>query len=311
MTDHGPLVYLDRETGALREEKVLAGPFLDWCYNSGSGRLFTDLVLRRRWFSCAYGHLQRTRWSRRRIGPFVERFAVDVDDIGRPLSEFGSFAAFFEREIDLSRRPVRGEPDVCIAPADGRVLAVPRVTRADRFRIKQAEFDLERMLADDRMARRYDGGSLFLTRLYLSDYHHFHFPDGGTPGDTRSIGGTYHAVSPYARHAVVPVLTENYRMVCELSSDGFGTIAMVEIGAMTVGSIRQCYEAGVPVERGARKGVFALGGSTVAMLFEPGRIRFDEDLVRNTRDGLETYVKLGESIGRRPAGVRNDPRTGS
>jgi hypothetical protein len=36
------------------------------------------------------------------------------------------------------------------------------------------------------------------------------------------------------------------------------------------------------------------------MLFEPGLIEFDEDLVSHTRNGLETYVRLGDSIGSRP-----------
>ncbi|MBK5096337.1 MAG: phosphatidylserine decarboxylase [Gemmatimonadetes bacterium] len=302
MNDRNPLSYYDRETGAIRDEEIYADVFLDWCYNSRSGRFLTDVLFRRRWISRVYGASQRTRWSRRRIGPFVRRLNVDVDEIVRPLSEFRDFSEFFVREIDLSHRTIRLEPDVCISPADGRALAYTRLESDRTFRIKRSSFNLRQMLGDDALAGRYEGGSLFITRLYLSDYHHFHFPDSGTPGPARAISGGYHAVSPYARRSLVPFFTENFRMVSQFDSISFGLITFVEIGAFTVGSIRQCYEAGQSVERATRKGFFELGGSTVAMLFEPGRIRFDDDLTTHTRNGIETYVKLGDSIGRRPGG---------
>ena len=51
--------------------------------------------------------------------PFIERMNVNVEEIVRPLSEFRNFSEFFAREIDLSRRKIRREHEVCIAPADG------------------------------------------------------------------------------------------------------------------------------------------------------------------------------------------------
>jgi phosphatidylserine decarboxylase len=74
---------------------------------------------------------------------------------------------------------------------------------------------------------------------------------------------------------------------------------MLEVGAFTVGSIRQHFQPGVRVSKGDRKGVFELGGSVVVLLFEQGAIQLDEDLCNNTQSGLETFVRLGESVGRR------------
>jgi phosphatidylserine decarboxylase len=232
--------------------------------------------------------------------PFVKRMNVDVEEIVRPLSEFRSFSEFFAREIDLSRREIRREPEVCIAPADGRALAYHQIESHRTYRIKRATFNLQQLVGDEVLARRYHNGSVFITRLYLSDYHHFHFPDSGVPGPAKSIDGGYYAVSPYARRKLVPFYTENHRMVSQLDSDNFGQIVIVEIGAFTVGSIKQCYESGQPVDRATRKGFFELGGSTVVMLFEPDRILFEDDLVENTGNEIETYVKLGDSIGRQP-----------
>jgi phosphatidylserine decarboxylase len=52
------------------------------------------------------------------------------------------------------------------------------------------------------------------------------------------------------------------------------------------------------VRRGTRKGYFELGGSVVLLLFAPGAVRFDADLVENSASGIETYVPMGASLGR-------------
>jgi len=145
---------------------------------------------------------------------------------------------------------------------------------------------------------KFGGGSMVVSRLCLTDYHHFHFPDSGVPGEALSVRGKYYASGPYGLRALVPFYTENYRMLTLLDSDHFGQIAIVEIGAFTVGSIQQRYQSGRHIAKGARKGFFELGGSTVVLLFEKGRIELDKDLCTNTRSEVETYVLLGDSIGR-------------
>ena len=58
--------------------------------------------------------------------------------------------------------------------------------------------------------------------------------------------------------------------------------------------------------KGERKGWFELGGSTVVLVFEQNAILFDADLCANSAAGIETYVHLGESVGRagrKPAAV--------
>jgi phosphatidylserine decarboxylase len=76
----------------------------------------------------------------------------------------------------------------------------------------------------------------------------------------------------------------------------FGKVIMSEVGATMVGSIIQTYKKGI-VEKGEEKGYFEFGGSTVVLLFEKGKIDFDEDLLKNTQNGLETSVLMGERIG--------------
>jgi phosphatidylserine decarboxylase len=105
-------------------------------------------------------------------------------------------------------------------------------------------------------------------------------------------------VSPYSQQKFVPFYSENHRMVTMLDSDHFGQVAMVEVGAFTIGSIQQRYQPGTRVHKGDHKGFFELGGSIVVLIFRKDAISFDADLCDNTLKGIETYVRLGESVGR-------------
>jgi len=42
---------------------------------------------------------------------------------------------------------------------------------------------------------------------------------------------------------------------------------------------------------------FAFGGSTIVVLFPPGSIDFDRDLLSNSSQHLETLIRAGSSIG--------------
>jgi len=59
-------------------------------------------------------------------------------------------------------------------------------------------------------------------------------------------------------------------------------------GACQVGKQRKKFDP---------QGYFAFGGSTTLVLFQPGVIAFDNDLLRNSDQGLETLVKVGSRIG--------------
>jgi phosphatidylserine decarboxylase len=296
--DLGQHAYYNRRSGELIRDRIYARGFVDWLYNSAPGWCLTEFVLSRRWVSRLYGWLNKRRWSRRRIEPFARSLEINLEEVTRPINAFTSFNDFMTRDIDLTKRPINRDPTVCVAPADGRVLAYSVVDADSSFAIKRAWFNLRTLLANEEMADAYSGGSLIVTRLYLTDYHHFHFPDDGAAHAAFPIPGRYFAVSPYSEHRLLPFYAENHRMVTLFESDHFGQIAMIEVGAFTIGSIQQRYRPGARVRKGDHKGFFELGGSIVILLFRKGTIRLDEDLCRNTMSGMETYVRLGESIGR-------------
>lgn len=292
-------MYYDRYSKMLRDERIYASGFLYWMYNSRLGQIATELVMKQKAFSRLYGWFHRQRWSRWKIKPFVESMNVDTEELLYLPEEYPTFNDFFIREIDPSKRTIRAEPHICIAPVDGKVLVYHSIDKEKTFRIKRSPFNLRTFVRDEVLAERFSDGSMAVSRLSLRDYHHFHFPDSGIPSKAVPIEGAYHAGGPYALRRLIPFFTENYRVCMLFESDHFGTVLIVEVGALTVGSIQQRYQPGLHVAKGDHKGFFELG-STVVLLFERGTIEFDEDLRRNTEREFETYVRFGDSIGRVP-----------
>jgi phosphatidylserine decarboxylase len=223
---------------------------------------------------------------------------IDMGESTRSLDEFESFADFFTREIDVGRRPVCSDPLACIAPVDGKVLAFQTVDPETTFPIKRSLFSLSGLLRDPDLTTRFAHGSMVICRLGLADYHHIHFPDSGRPGRAVTIPGRLEAGGPYSLRSLVPFYAENHRMLTPFEADHFGNMVLVEIGALTVGSIRQAFRAGVPVARGAHKGCFELGGSTVVLLFGRGCIELDATLLARTAGGIETRLPMGSPVGR-------------
>jgi phosphatidylserine decarboxylase len=105
---------------------------------------------------------------------------------------------------------------------------------------------------------------------------------------------------------------------------GVGWVAMIEVVALMVGDIVQCYsqseykdpqpvEIGMFLQRGCPKSLFRPGSSTTVLLFQKDRVEFSEDLIRNLyrtdvesryseglgRPVVETDIKVRSTIGHR------------
>ena len=70
----------------------------------------------------------------------------------------------------------------------------------------------------------------------------------------------------------------------------------MEVGAMLVGRIENA-PGERTVRRGEEKGNFAFGGSTVIVMTQKGQVLPDGDILRHSKSGVETRVKLGEHVG--------------
>ncbi|HNC24143.1 MAG TPA: archaetidylserine decarboxylase [Opitutaceae bacterium] len=292
-----PIRYFDRYQQTVLTEKVYGERWLRLAYENPVGRGLVWLLARRIWFSKMYGRRMSKAASAQYILPFIADYNLDVDEFTKSAFDYKNFNEFFFRALKPESRPIVADGDVAVLPADGRHLAFPDVDAADGFYVKGMKFTLAELLGDEALAREYAGGAMLISRLCPVDYHRFHFPVAGTPGEPRLINGWLYSVSPVALRRNLRYLVENKRVVTLIESPRFGQVAMIEIGATNVGSIQQSHIAGRPVAKGGEKGFFAFGGSCVVTLFARGRITFAADLVTQSAQHVETYARMGDRLG--------------
>ena len=293
---NGELCFIDRRDGEVKTETIYGERPLRWVYGNPLGRLAQWLFIRRWFVSAWYGRRMDTVKSSLRIRPFIERYGLDESEFAEPVDEYNTFNEFFYRKLKPSARPVDAAAGSVVFPADGRHLAFADISAEIDFFVKGQSFDLAQFLGDEDLAKRYDGGSMLISRLCPVDYHRFHFPCAGEVGIPRFINGWLYSVNPIALVTRPSIFWENKRVVTLIESTKLGQVQFVEIGATMVGGIRQTYMPGEAVAKGDEKGYFAFGGSSVVVLFEKGRVEFDADLLENTANGLETYARVGERM---------------
>jgi len=292
-----PIRYYNRHTGAMETEQVYGEGFLRWAYGNPLGALALAGLVKRPVFSRWYGRRMSTAASAARIAPFIARYGLDAGEFAEPADSFASFNAFFHRKLKPAARPIDADEASAVFPADGRHLGFERASAIDGVFVKGQRFDLPSLLGDAALAARYAEGALVLSRLCPVDYHRFHFPVAGTPGETRTLPGPLYSVSPLALRQHLAYLWTNKRCLTLLETRRFGTVLMLEIGATCVGTIAQTFSPGSAVAKGAEKGYFAFGGSSTLTLFEPGAIRLEADLRGHSACHTELYARIGSRLG--------------
>jgi phosphatidylserine decarboxylase len=290
---------LDRATKEVVEEKVYGRAAIEAFYGKSSflSSWCLFLIACYPFASKLYGSLQSSRWSRRKVIPFVEKFRVEASEFLYPPEFFTSFNDFFIRKLKRESRPFAGGKDVAIMPADGRYLVYPNIEKADGFVVKGKKFSLEELLQDKKLAQTYAKGSMVIARLCPTDYHRFHFPCSCLPSSPKRIEGHLHSVNPLALRKKIEILSQNKREITELQTSNFGKVLFIEVGATFVGSIHHTFSPNEPYAKGDEKGYFSFGGSSLILLFEPGRIQFDQDLIEASADKVEVKALMGQSLG--------------
>jgi phosphatidylserine decarboxylase len=250
--------------------------------------------------------------------------AVDAQTLDTPRK-------IFERRIRYwDCRPMPGEPEVVVAPADARAL-VGSLRADSQLFIKDKFFAVEELFGRNKRPwlDRFDHGDWAIFRLTPDRYHYNHTPVAGVVADFYEISGRYHACNPGAVVQVVTPYSKNKRVVTVIDTDvaggtGVGLVAMIEVVALMIGDVVQCYSAeryadpqsvrvGMFLARGAPKSRYRPGSSTAVLVFQKGRIRFAPDLVANQLQAevpsrfslgfaqplVETDVKVRSQIARR------------
>lgn len=286
--------FIDRKTGTLVTEIPPAEGLLKFLYSNPLGKLTLLPLVKRKLISRVYGKRMDSPNSVNKIEGFVKDLNIDMSESQKTIAEFTSFNDFFYRKLKSSARPI-GEGFV--SPGDGKLLAFETVSDVKKFFVKGRDFTLNEFLADKALAETYKDASLIILRLAPNDYHRYHFPYTGVPSEMTKIKGRYYSVSPYAlAENFTKVFCENKREFCTLQSKDKGNILIVPVGATMVGSIIETFKPNAQVNKGDEMGYFAFGGSTIVILVDSKKISIDKDLIENTKNKMETFVRMGEKI---------------
>jgi phosphatidylserine decarboxylase len=280
-------------------EKVAGDKYLKWCYESPIGKNLTELLIKKKLFSKIYGAYCDSVLSKRKVPKFIKEFNIDINACLKSENEFNSFNDFFVRELNKESRPITEDENLLISPGDGRLFAYENISINKLLQVKGIHYTLSELIANDEIAKEYEGGTCLILRLCPTDYHRFHFIDDGIPHKSHFIKGNYYSVNPVAVERIPKLYCQNKREWSIFKSDNFDDVLHIEVGATCVGSIIQTYNPNSRIEKGTEKGYFKFGGSTTILFFKKNTIKVDEDIITQTNKGFECMVLMGSIIGRK------------
>lgn len=263
---------------------------LSTLYGSALGRLLLK-PLTHPVISKAAGWFLSTKASCFLIKPFIKNNNIDMSQFED--TTYTSYNEFFCRKIRPELRPVDKDPDHFISPCDSKLTVLP-ISEDTRFTLKHTEYSVASLLKDEALAASFTGGYAMIFRLTVDDYHRYCYVADGVQSAPTYIHGVLHTVNPIAND-YFPIYKENCREYSILTTEAFGDILMMEVGALLVGKIVN--HRNTAVTRGQEKGYFQFGGSTVVLLTLANAVTIDGDILENSEKGLETIVKYGEKIG--------------
>ncbi|MBQ8325254.1 MAG: phosphatidylserine decarboxylase [Clostridia bacterium] len=281
---------LDRNGKEVHESAGQA-KFLSFLYRGLPGRVLLRLLRSRR-VSCLMGAYMDSPLSRGRVKKALKN-GMDMEGVEETV--FPNYNALFTRKRKDGTFPFSQEEGDFCSPADSRMTVYP-LKEGTAFPVKLAPYTASELLGSEEEGAYFRDGYAFVFRLCPEDYHRYAFFDGGKLLSSCFIKGTFHTVNPVAL-AKLPVFHRNCRNVSVLETEHFGRCAYVEVGAMMVGRIINHGQE--TFARGEEKGYFAFGGSTVVVLVGKDVLTPCEDIVSNSNQGIETYVRAGETVGRR------------
>jgi phosphatidylserine decarboxylase len=260
----------------------------------------------------------------------LNRLGISPDEIFGQAQDLTTYRKLFERKIRYwDVRPMDEDAACVVSPADARVLIGSFCETEDLF-IKGKFFNYRELIGSDKpeWSAAFKEGDYAVFRLTPEKYHYNHAPVSGKVVDIYEINGRYHSCNPGAVVESITPFSKNRRVLTVIDTDvengtGVGLVAMVEIVALMIGRIVQCYsteqyDPAVPVtkglfmEKGQPKSLFRPGSSTTVLIFQKNRLRFSSDLLENLnrkdvqsrfsmgfgRPLAETELNVRETIGR-------------
>lgn len=266
---------------------------LRFAYETFLGKCLSGLLFNTSGLSALMGWYYDSALSRRSISSLASIPGCVVSEAEKSPEAYGSFNDFFTRRLKSGVRPFDSAPEILSSPADGRISVWEDLSSEDKIPVKGAQKSLNDLCCEK---LPWEKSAAAVIRLAPVDYHRYHFPCRCVQKEApRKVKGKYHSVNPIALAKYPDLYVENTRQITALESEDFGEFRYLEVGAFGVGSIVQTSTPGMH-EKMDEKGLFKFGGSTVILIFDSSRCKWDADLLANSAAGHETQIRCGEHI---------------
>jgi phosphatidylserine decarboxylase len=295
--------YIARDSGALCDEPLFADRLIGLMYNQvrenapGLFRLLTSPrmteVLGFLNYDMHFGSYGSA------CSRFLKQLNINLEECLAGAAELNTPRKVFERQIRYwDCRPMAADPCGVVSPADARVL-VGSCRETSSLFIKDKFFSFGELLGGEQRPwqEALRDGDFALFRLTPDKYHYNHTPVSGEVVDIYQVDGAFNSCNPSAIVSVATPYSKNRRVVTIIDTDvmggtGVGLVALVEVVALMIGDIVQCYSAreyqdpqqvvpGMFLTKGQPKSLYRPGSSTDIVVFQRGRIDFSADLVAN------------------------------
>jgi phosphatidylserine decarboxylase len=300
-----PHQYIERESARIATEQLIADPLINRLYSRAREEpslLFKAATSMR--MSAILGFLNfdlplpgRHRLTTDRI----KAMGIDLSECLEQPAALNTPRKLFERKIRYWQcRPMPEAPDRIVSPADARVI-LGSFDRHDNLFLKEKFFSFDELIGVDkhRWIDAFSDGDFAIFRLTPDKYHYNHLPVSGQVVDIYEISGRCHSCNPGAVVSMVTPFSKNRRVVTVIDTDipggtGIGLVAMIEVVAMMIGDIVQCYSThgyddpldlsvGMFVEKGCPKSLYRPGSSVDVLIFQKRRMAFSTDILNNMR----------------------------
>ncbi len=294
--------YVERDGQSVKTEKLFGDRLVNMIYCDAREKapaLFKALTSAR--MSSIIGFFNYDLFLKERLldrAKIVKALNIDLTECLDPES-LNNPRRIFERKIRYWKaRPMPENSSSVVSPSDAKMLAGSLATNSMLF-LKEKFFGLEELLGEEkeRWIESFRNGAYSIFRLTPEKYHYNHTPVSGKVLDVYELDGAYHSCNPGAATAIDSPFSKNKRVVTIVDTDveggtSAGLVAIVEVAALMIGGILQCYSEigyenprdvspGMFLKKGCPKSLFKPGSSTVVLLFQKGKVAFSPDIVVN------------------------------
>lgn len=286
------MIYKIKHRNSDKIEEVKSTKTLSFFYNTLIGRILLKICTMK-FISDIAGRYMNSRLSKYKIKKFIKDNKIKITDYEK--TNYNSFNEFFTRKIISIKRPINMTKTAFISPCDSK-LSVYTISDDLTLYIKDSYYTIDTII-DKKILKEYKEGYALVFRLSPTDYHRYCYIDSGYQEKNNKIKGILHTVQPIAlkRYNFYKTNTREWTI---LHTNNFDEVVHIEIGAMAIGKIKNEHENYI-FKKGEEKGYFEFGGSTIVLLVKKGIINIDEDILENSKNNIETYVKYGEKIGKK------------